>query len=86
MHIIKIENKKNKKGRSFFIAMEQELILEVLQQQLDEIRNGFELIVNHFINIEAGLRLLMYVAVAFFVWVVIKQLYKLFGGVFLGGV
>lgn len=40
----------------------------------------------HLINIESGIKVLMTVAAGFFVWTVIKALYKLFGGVFFGGV
>lgn len=44
-----------------------------------------EVIIQHLVNIESGLRILINIAVAFFVWHVIKALYKLFGGVFFGG-
>lgn len=59
--------------------MDTELILQQLEA------NG-ELIESHLINIESGLQILIYVAVGFFAWAVIKALYKLFGGVFFGGV
>lgn len=56
---------------------------EAIIQQLEA---NAELIESHLINIESGLQILIYVAVGFFVWAVIKALYKLFGGVFFGGV
>lgn len=59
--------------------MEADLII----QQLEE---NAQIIESHLINIEAGLQILLYVAVGFFAWAVIKALYKLFGGVFFGGV
>lgn len=43
-------------------------------------------IVQHLINIESGLKILINIAVAYFVWTVIRILYKLFAGVFFGGV
>ena len=66
--------------------MEYELILQQLEENGELIQNGFALVESHLINIEAGLQIIMYVVVAFFVWAVIKALYKLFGGVFFGGV
>lgn len=45
-----------------------------------------QMIEEHLINIESGLRILMYIAVGFFVWAIIKAIYKLFGGIFFGGV
>lgn len=59
--------------------MEADMII----QQLEE---NAQIIESHLINIEAGLQILLYVAVGFFAWAVIKALYKLFGGVFFGGV
>lgn len=66
--------------------MDTELILQRLEVNGELIENGFSIIESHLINIESGLQILMYVAVGFFVWAVIKALYKLFGGVFFGGV
>lgn len=66
--------------------MEYELILQQLQENGELLKNGFALVESHLINIEAGLKILLYIAVAFFVWTVIKVLYKLFGGIFFGGV
>lgn len=40
----------------------------------------------HLINIETGLKNILIILVAFFVWKVISVLYKLFGGVFFGGI
>lgn len=56
---------------------------EAIIQQLEA---NAELIESHLINIESGLQIMIYVAVGFFAWAVIKALYKLFGGVFFGGV
>lgn len=50
------------------------------------LQEGFKLIEEHLINIEHGLKILIVVAVGFFVWKVIKVIYKLFGGIFFGGV
>lgn len=55
---------------------------EILQQ----LQANAEMLERHLINIESGIQILLLVAVAFFVWAVIRQLYKLFGGVFFGGV
>ena len=54
-----------------------------LIQQLQE---NAQMIESHLVNIEQGLKVIMLVAVGFFVWAVIKALYKLFGGIFFGGV
>lgn len=59
--------------------MDTELIIQQLEANA-------QMIESHLINIESGLQILLYVAVAFLVWAVIKALYKLFGGVFFGGV
>ena len=66
--------------------MDQELILNQLQENAELIQNGFALVESHLINIEAGLQIMLYVAIALFVWAVIRVLYKLFGGIFFGGV
>lgn len=59
--------------------MESDLIIQQLEANA-------HMIESHLINIESGLQILLYVAVGFFAWAVIKALYKLFGGVFFGGV
>lgn len=59
--------------------METELIIQQLEANA-------QMIESHMINIESGLKILLYVAVGFFTWTVIKALYKLIGGVFFGGV
>jgi hypothetical protein len=56
---------------------------EMILQQLEA---NAQMIESHLINIESGLQVIMLVAVGFFVWAVIKALYKLFGGIFFGGV
>ena len=66
--------------------MDTELILQQLQANAEIIESGFNIIESHLINIEHGLQILMYIAVGFFVWAVIKAIYKLFGGIFFGGV
>ena len=53
---------------------------------IQQIQANAQMIESHLINIESGLQILLYVAVAFLTWAVIKALYKLFGGIFLGGV
>jgi len=62
--------------------MENEVIVSILEQ-IASINSD---IILHLVNIESGLQILLYIAVAFFVWKVITVLYKLFGGVFFGGV
>ena len=59
--------------------MEADLIIQQLEANA-------QMIENHLMNIEQGLKLIMLVAVGFFVWAVIKALYKLFGGIFFGGI
>jgi len=51
-----------------------------------QLQSNAEMIESHLINIESGIKVLMTVALGFFVWAVIRQLYKLFGGIFFGGV
>lgn len=53
---------------------------------IQQLQANAQMIERHLVNIEQGLQLIMLVAVGFFVWAVIKALYKLFGGVFFGGV
>lgn len=59
---------------------------ETLVPLLEQIASVNSEIVIHLVNIEHGLKILLYIAVAFLVWKVITVLYKLFGGVFFGGV
>jgi len=59
---------------------------EVLDTFLNQMASNNAEIIIHLTNIEQGLQYLLYIAVAFFVWKVITVLYKLFGGVFFGGV
>lgn len=53
---------------------------------INQLQANAQMIESHLVNIESGLKVIMLVAVGFFVWSVIKALYKLFGGVFFGGV
>lgn len=53
---------------------------------IQQLQANAQMIESHLINIESGLQVIMIVAVGFFAWAVIKALYKLFGGIFLGGV
>ena len=53
---------------------------------IQQIQANSQMIESHLINIESGLKVIMLVAVGFFVWAVIRQIYKLFGGIFFGGV
>lgn len=62
--------------------MENEALISLLEQ-IASINSD---IILHLVNIEYGLKILLYIAVAFLVWKVITVLYKLFGGVFFGGV
>lgn len=62
--------------------MENEAVVTILEQ----IASVNSEVITHLINIEQALQYLLYIAVAFLVWKVITVLYKLFGGVFFGGV
>lgn len=62
--------------------MENEAVVPLLEQ----IASVNSEVIMHLINIEHGIKILLYIAVAFLVWKVITVLYKLFGGVFFGGV
>ncbi len=53
---------------------------------LEQIASVNSEIIMHLVNIEQGLQYMLYIAVAFLVWKVITVLYRLFGGVFFGGV
>jgi hypothetical protein len=53
---------------------------------IQQLQANAQMIESHLINIESGIQAIMLVAVGFFVWAVIKALYKLFGGIFFGGV
>ena len=64
------------------MIMENEAIVTLLEQ----IASVNSEVITHLINIEQGLQYLLYIAAAFFVWKVITVLYRLFGGVFFGGV
>lgn len=52
---------------------------------IQQLQSNAEIIEMHLINIESGIKILMTVALGFFAWAVIRQLYKLFGGIFFGG-
>lgn len=58
-------------------------VLELLINQMASVNSE---IITHLVNIEQGLQYLLYIAVAFLVWKVITVLYRLFGGVFFGGI
>lgn len=53
---------------------------------LQQMEANAQMIESHLINIESGIQVIMLVAVGFFVWAVIRALYKLFGGIFFGGI
>lgn len=58
-----------------------------LLNEIIELLNSIIGMINqHGNNLAAGLRILVYVAVAFLVWQVIRVIYGLFGRVFFGGV
>ncbi len=50
-----------------------------------QLQMNAEMIEQHLINIESGIKIIITVVLGFFVWAVIRQLYKLFGGIFFGG-
>jgi|GEM_PF-6393955 len=60
--------------------------IEALELLLNQMASVNSEIIMHLVNIEQGLQYLMYIAVAFLVWKVITVLYRLFGGVFFGGI
>jgi hypothetical protein len=60
--------------------------IEALEPILCQMASDNSEIITHLINIEQGLQYLLYIAVAFLVWKVITVLYRLFGGVFFGGI
>lgn len=60
--------------------------IEALEQMLEQMASDNSEIIMHLINIEQGLQYLLYIAVAFLLWKVITVLYRLFGGVFFGGI
>lgn len=59
---------------------------EVLDTLLNQMASNNAEIITHLVNIEQGLQYLLYIAVAFLMWKVITVIYKLFAGVFFGGV
>lgn len=60
--------------------------IELLEPLLNQMASNNSEVITHLVNIEQGLQYLLYIAVAFLVWKVITVLYKLFGGVFFGGI
>ena len=60
--------------------------IEALELLINQMAFDNSEIITHLINIEQGLQYLLYIAVVFLVWKVITVLYKLFGGVFFGGI
>lgn len=58
-------------------------VLELLINQMASVNSE---IITHLVNIEQGLQYLLYIAVAFLLWKVVTVLYRLFGGVFFGGI
>lgn len=64
------------------MSMESEA-LELLINQMASVDSE---VIMHLINIEQGLQYLLYIAVAFLLWKVVTVLYRLFGGVFFGGI
>ena len=60
--------------------------IEVIEHLINQMASDNSEIIMHLINIEQGLQYMLYIAVAFLVWKVITVLYRLFGGVFFGGI
>jgi len=60
--------------------------IEALEFLLNQMASVDSEIITHLINIEQGLQYLLYIAVAFLLWKVVTVLYRLFGGVFFGGI
>lgn len=60
--------------------------IETLERLLEQMASDNSEIIMHLINIEQGLQYLLYIAVAFLLWKVVTVLYRLFGGVFFGGI
>ena len=59
-------------------VLNQLVNMEIAQQQ------RFDILVEHLNNIESGMQIIIYVLVGFLLWQVIRIVYKLFGGIFLG--
>ena len=57
---------------------------EVLNQLIDIQQQRFDILVEHLNNIASGLQIIIYILVGFLLWQVIRIVYKLFGGIFLG--
>ena len=60
--------------------------IEALELLINQMAFDNSEIITHLINIEQGLQYLLYIAVAFLLWKVVTVLYRLFGGVFFGGI
>ena len=60
--------------------------IDALEFLLNQMASVDSEIITHLINIEQGLQYLLYIAVAFLFWKVVTVLYRLFGGVFFGGI
>ena len=62
-------------------------VQEVLNQLVNMEHNrqqSFNILVEHLNNITSGMQIIIYVLVGFLLWQVIRIVYKLFGGIFLG--
>jgi len=60
--------------------------IEALELLINQMASVNSEIITHLVNIEQGLQYLLYIAVAFLLWKVVTVLYRLFGGVFFGGI
>ena len=59
-------------------VLNQLVNMEIAQQQ------RFDVLVEHLNNITSGMQIIIYILVGFLLWQVIRVVYKLFGGIFLG--
>ena len=59
-------------------VLNQLVNMEIAQQQ------RFDVLVEHLNNITSGMQIIIYILVGFLLWQIIRVVYKLFGGIFLG--
>ena len=62
--------------------MDGEVLNQLINMEIAQQR--FDVLVEHLNNIESGMQIIIYVLVGFLLWQVIRIVYKLFGGIFLG--
>ncbi len=61
----------------------KEVISQLIDMEIAQ-QERFDILVEHLNNIEYGMQIMIYVLVGFLLWQIIRIVYKLFGGIFLG--